>query len=59
MTLDEVRAAHPLWAIEPAGLDLMCRYGAWRVRAEDPDDAHAEICKREQPWAVPSSTPRP
>jgi hypothetical protein len=38
----------PDWIIEPAGLDLMCRMGPWRFRAEDPDDAEREIERRER-----------
>jgi hypothetical protein len=48
MDLKELRAAHPGWTIERAGRDLLCRRGAWRVRAEDADDAHHEIGRREK-----------
>ena len=53
MTLEEVRARHPEWSIQPSGLEgIMCQYGAFRFRALDPDDVHEEIVKREQPWAL-------
>jgi hypothetical protein len=49
-TLDDVRESHPEWTIEQAGLDLMCRYGPWRFRAMDPDDADTEIQRRERTY---------
>lgn len=50
LTLAEVRAKHPLWAIERVhGGGLLCRYGAWRFRAVDPGDADAGIRVRETP----------
>lgn len=49
MDLDELKAAHPHWTIDHIGRDLECRYGPWRVRVADPDDAHREIERREPP----------
>src|SRR5882672_5767194 len=50
MTLQELRAAHPQWTIEPVGLDLVYQSGPWRFRAMDPDDAEKEIERRERAY---------
>jgi hypothetical protein len=50
MTLQELRAAHPQWSIEPVGLDLMCQHGPWRFRAADPEDVEKEIERRERTY---------
>jgi hypothetical protein len=61
ITLQELKEAHPEWTIEQAGLDLMCRSGPWRFRAEDPDDAEREIERRERTYVqvAQGNPPRP
>jgi len=40
-------------------MDLMCRSGAFRVRAADPDEADKEIRRREEAWATAGPDAKP